>query len=393
MAAKPPSRQPHKYFSQNAFERLMMLLAAMVRFPGVGYLHRDEAAGDHHKATDEVHRYVMKVAQEQGIELTKCSPFSISKDLKTLKAYGILDDRMYRWGYFLGTGAANEEEMAAVLNVLYSQAKYQRDTQIKQLYELLAKRLKGATAKDLFYPIRAQWNRSIVETDPVERMGRGTGPRSLFDALELVEEAILQGQALELVRRANPFGSDAPTRFQAWPLQLLHYDIAWYLIYQYCENQHLAITRIDRISDDCRVVKGKSRRLEDQRRNLELAHELLEKGWGLFLGKPEAQRLELQGKLQPVEVRVRFYPKVMGFVLEGALRHPSQAIETGPVDSGTGQPAYVDYIVQLPERSIQEFSFWVYRFMGNVQVLAPDWLVEKHAEAASKQAAYYASEP
>jgi len=220
-------------------------------------------------------------------------------------------------------------------------------------------------------------------------MSRGSGPRSLFDALDVVENAILNGQALELRRRANPFGDKVQMKFQAWPLQLLHYDIAWYLIYQYCEDGHLAVSRIDRLSDDYRVLSEQVRSLAEQQRNLTLAQGLLENGWGLLLGKPEDQRLELQGRLEPIEVRVRFYPRVMGFISEGALRHPTQAIEQGPKDPATNRPAFVDYIVQLPERSIQEFSFWVYRFMGQAQVISPEWLAKDHLEAASRQVAHY----
>ncbi|MHC5827074.1 MAG: hypothetical protein ACYT04_67180 [Nostoc sp.] len=35
------------------------------------------------------------------------------------------------------------------------------------------------------------------------------------------------------------------------------------------------------------------------------------------------------------------------------------------------KPTYVDYIVKLPERSLEEFCRWVYRFMGNAQFMSP----------------------
>nr|WP_242028552.1 WYL domain-containing protein [Pseudanabaena sp. FACHB-2040] len=222
-------------------------------------------------------------------------------------------------------------------------------------------------------------------------MSHGSGPRSLFDAIEIVEAAILNGQALELCRRANPYGDKVQSRFQVWPLQLLHYDIAWYLIHQDCDNKHLAISRIDRLSDECFVSKDQRRSLDEQRRSLQQAHSLLENGWGLFLGKPQDQSQELRGKLEPVEIRVRFYPRVMAFIAEGALRHPTQELEEGPIDPTTRRPAFVDYLVKLPKRSVSEFSLWVHRFMGNAQVISPGWLVQEHLEAASRQVAYYTS--
>lgn len=85
---------------------------------------------------------------------------------------------------------------------------------------------------------------------------------------------------------------------------------------------------------------------------------MLEKGWGLFLGKADEQRLELEGKLDLIEVKVRFFPTVIDFILEGELRHPKQELEKGPIDSLTGKFVHVDYIVKLPPRSLQEFSWW-----------------------------------
>ncbi|MFN6481979.1 MULTISPECIES: WYL domain-containing protein [unclassified Nostoc] len=44
--------------------------------------------------------------------------------------------------------------------------------------------------------------------------------------------------------------------------------------------------------------------------------------------------------------------------------------------------AYVDYIVRLPERSLEEFCRWVYRFMGNAQFISPQYLAEQHQKSA-----------
>ncbi len=409
-----------RYFSRNAFERLMLLIATLVKYPGVGHLakegnpdgvvdisptesvrapfeqHSDQnvpherIATNHHSALDELHQYVLATATEHNIVLDKCKPATLHRDLKTLREYGILKPGMYRWGYFLGTGALNEIDLARIMPLLHSQSRYQRDVTIKRIYDRLTRRTRNLDdSETLFYPLRAQWNRSIVETDPVERMGRGTGPRSLFDCLDEVEKAILNGQALRLCRRANPYGDMVPSQFKAWPLQLLHYDIAWYLIYQDCQDEHLAVARIDRLAEDYSEVPGLTRTLTNQRFALDQAHYLLGNGWGLFLGQPDAQRLELQGRLPLVEVRVRFYPKVMGFIAEGALRHLSQRLEPSSKDVETGKISYIDYVVKLPERSLQEFSFWVYRFLGHAQVISPESLVEQHHQAAQQQATRY----
>jgi len=118
----------------------------------------------------------------------------------------------------------------------------------------------------------------------------------------------------------------------------------------------------------------------------------LENGWGLFLGDPEAQQQEILGQLELVEVRVRFFPQVMGFIAEGPLRHPSQQIEPYPPGPLNRKAEYVDYVVKLPPRSLREFSFWVYRFMGQAQVRSPEYLVERHRQAVERQYVLY-SEP
>ncbi|MCY7273410.1 MAG: WYL domain-containing protein [Phormidesmis sp. CAN_BIN44] len=63
-----------------------------------------------------------------------------------------------------------------------------------------------------------------------------------------------------------------------------------------------------------------------------------------------------------------------------------------PNGEKTGEPAYpayIDYVVELPERSLNEFSFWVFRHMENAQVLSPPTLVEKHRQTVSKLATRY----
>ncbi|BAY24426.1 hypothetical protein NIES2100_42210 [Calothrix sp. NIES-2100] len=54
-----------------------------------------------------------------------------------------------------------------------------------------------------------------------------------------------------------------------------------------------------------------------------------------------------------------------------------------------GKPAYVDYIVKLPKRSLEEFCRWVYRFMDNAQFIYPQYLAEQHQKMASALIARY----
>ena len=70
----------------------------------------------------------------------------------------------------------------------------------------------------------------------------------------------------------------------------------------------------------------------------------------------------------------------MGFILEGDRRHPRPKIKEDPRDS-FGNVLYVDYKIDLPDRSVNESSLWVKRYMDSAQVLWPPSLVEKHRQA------------
>ncbi len=266
-----------------------------------------------------------------------------------------------------------------------SQAKGQGDPQVRQIYQMLSQRLRGLNLElkgELFYPVRQQLNRTVGYTDPQEMMALGKNQDTLFHQLDIVEKAIPQGQALELSRNKDPYGQQPAGPLQIWPLQLVYHDIAWYLLYEHCHSGHLEIGRINRFKNHCKVLEGTRRGLQIQKQRLETAHRLLENGWGLFLGKPEEQEAELQGRLKLETVKVRFFSSMITFILGGERRYCRQHIRKGPKDKTTGQLDYVDYTVRLPRRSFEEFSRWVYRYMHFAKVLAPQELIERHKAAA-----------
>ncbi|WP_404783113.1 hypothetical protein [Altericista sp. CCNU0014] len=116
---------------------------------------------------------------------------------------------------------------------------------------------------------------------------------------------------------------------------------------------------------------------------MSVAHDLLQAGWGLFLGNPQEQMAERAGLLELNHVKARFFSDVIPFITEGEKRHLRQTIRKGPKGSN-GLPQYVDYEVLLPSRSLDEFSRWLYRFMDRALVLAPPELIQKHANAAQR---------
>lgn len=389
--SRPQKATSHPYADSKAFTRLMLLLATLVHHPGVGSSETPQALEKHHNALLEVQQRLQEMAQQHGIDLDTCSVHTLRKDLQTLKKWGILNARMYRWGYYIGTGAMSETELQVALNALYSQAHYQQDPEVSRIYYTLNRRLKGADLTGaLFYPIRTQINRVIVHTDPEEMMSKGQYRSTLFHELQMVENAIVKGQAIELFHHRNPYSTSQSRYIHAYPLQLIYSEIAWYLLYEDCNNGHLVIVRVDRLSDHCRVLESSGRETNAQWESLKTAHELIESGWGLYLGKPEEQQLERQKQIKFVHITVRFFAPALDFIIEGEKRHPSQTIREGAKENG--KLTYVDYSVKLPPRSCNAFSQWVYRFMENAIILAPPDLAKSHKEKAQALADRYSSQ-
>jgi len=386
MVKKP---ELHPYSDRPSFDRLLLLIATLVQYPGVGSANPLESSDTHHVALKEVWEQLQQVAEDQGIALEQYTLATLKKDLQVLRQYGILHRRMYRWGYYLGTGAMQMEELRIALHALASQGQYQGDRQARQVYDTLKRRLKGLDLESdgaLFYPVRTQIDRAIVYTDPDEMMARQENRHILFHELAVVEQAILSGRCLELYRYRDPFHTQKIGSLRVYPLQLIFSEIAWYLLYEYADTGHFEIERLDRFTDQCRIVPSQERSLTQQRDRLTLAQRLLENGWGLYLGKPEEQRQELLGNLTLIPVWVQFFPPVAAFILEAERRHPRQSVKAVNSEEGS----WVDYRLDLPERSLNEFYRWVNRFMEGAMFLAPEALVIRHQRAAAALGDRYA---
>ena len=371
---------PSAYSEQSAFERLLLLIATFVQYPGIGS-PKPEALDPSYDAFGDIQAKMQVIAQTCNIDLPIYSPHTLRKDLKTLRKYGILDRRMYRWGYYLGTGAMSRDELRTTFQSLAAHAKSQRDPNVRQVFQTLEQRLRGLnfeSAGQLFYPVRTQLDRAIVYADPEEMMNKGHYRHTLFHQLIALETAIFKGQVIKLYRQRDLYSQITTGYIQVYPLQLIYVDIAWYLLYEDRSTQHLEVERVDRFSDYLRVVDPEGRGLPAQQQSLKTAHRLLSNGWGLYLGNAAEQSEERAGQINYVEVWVKFFPPVINFILEGNRRHPRQKVKKHT----KGEEIYVDYKIKLPARSLNEFCYWVNRFMHYAQIIEPQSLVEQHYQAA-----------
>lgn len=378
----------NRYLNPQALERLLLLIATLLKYPGIGCRDDElQLEQNHHNSLQLVQTALRKLAREIEINLPENYPAipTIRKDLELLRDYQILERRMYRWGYYLGTGVMDKYQLKAAFNALESQAVYQGDPQSRQIYYTLKRRLRGFDfegEQDFFYPVRQHLNRAINYTDPAEMMSKGEYRHTLFHQIDLLEQAIIQGQAIEISRSVDFYENNKIGLISVFPLQLIYYDIAWYLLYENASDCTLAIGRINRFKNHLEILTLGGRGITAQKQSLQNAHQLLNNGWGLNLGNGQQQQLELQGKLELLEIKVRFFPPVSNFIEEGELRHPRQKIRKGKLDSTTGKLTYLDYFIKLPSRSLDEFSFWVNRYSDKAVVLSPPQLVAKHRQSA-----------
>ncbi|GAB1544265.1 hypothetical protein NUACC21_69410 [Scytonema sp. NUACC21] len=249
MTKMPKKTTSHPYSDRLSFERLMLLIATLLKYPGIGCPKsiEDLPEDKHHNALTQVQLGLQELAEGLKVKLPEHYPSTptLRKDLETLRQYGILDRRMYRWGYYLGTGAMSPEELKVAFNALASQAKYQADSQVRRIYETLSKRLRGLDLHmkgEFSYPLRQYLNRAIVYTDPEEMAERGKYRDTLFHKLPILEKAIIQGQAIEISRSSDLYGTNRVGPIQVVPLQLIYQDIAWYVLYEYCDSCPLPVS-------------------------------------------------------------------------------------------------------------------------------------------------------
>lgn len=392
MAKKPTL---HYYADELSFQRLMLLIATLIQFPGIGCPQKRQGKNSHHDAKVAIREKMLLLAPSYKITLPRDSPSlaTIASDLKALRKYGLLDKRMYRWGYYLGTGALNSQELSIAFNALASQAQHLGDPQIITCYENLQKRLRGLkldSGEDFFYPVRAYLNRPIMYTDPQQMMAKGHFRHTLYNCLDTIETAITVGEKIKIRRNKTPYKHQKKGIKEVYPLQLVYHDIAWYLLleeessfHSHQAIQHLAIVRLDRFEDYCEILDEPPRGTEKQRKSLKVAEKLWETGWGIFLGNPQQQYLERNGKLDLIEFKIRFFDEAVTFIQEGECRHPRQKF-TLSKKKLDGKYSYIDYCVKLPPRSLDEFSRWVLKHGSNAQAFAPKELVRQHRDEALK---------
>ncbi len=92
----PRSQKLHPHSDEDAFNRILLLVAVIALNPGIGQRRGEE------QPEIELLQAMATHAKEIGIDWQHCSVPTIRKDLALLKKFQILPDATHRAGYRLG---------------------------------------------------------------------------------------------------------------------------------------------------------------------------------------------------------------------------------------------------------------------------------------------------
>ena len=378
---EPLDIAPHRYSDRAPFLRLLTIVRFVLHSP----LQRQEG-----KSVQETLLTRLKET-EQLYE----SRDNFRKDIElALKPYGLLPERVYRQGYFLGTAILTSRELNRIYRLARSQAAHLDDIVALETCELFRERLERSRllTPETEYPLRVSGTRSIANIDCLP-------DDSLPKQIDRLEEAIETGELLELSRHPQSarFPGDTENLFLVYPLQLVFHRIAWYLGFEY-DFPHPGLLRFERLDRlfFCRSLKRK-RGMKVQLATVKRLQSLYQCSAGIFLGNSvEDQKCYLSSESDGVEVTVELWCNdySFGFISEGTQRFPLEQMQMSLPPKGrdrwlpdrlftaqlTGDKEFPHrFIVKLPRWSLQDVDLmrWILGFQENVKVVSPIELQEK----------------
>jgi predicted kinase len=376
----------HRYSDVEIFKRLMTLIKSIAHNPldTVSDLSSDKKTWE--------------LLSEQAFGST-IEKDNVRREIeKVLKPYQILPGFAMKRGYFLGTGIFSERELEKVYGLLNAQKIHTDDPIALEMLQLFQDRINSSQLLELkqYYPVRVIGNRGIVNSESLP-------DTALPNKLSQLEEAIEQGKLLKLARigKTARFPGQADETFDAYPLQIVFHNIAWYLGFEQkggTQDKLLNFERLDRLR--LYQVLGHSQRSEDeQRKSLKQLTDLYQSCFGIFLGNSaEDQRKFLSKNKQTAKsvsmtVELWMTENIFKFVSEGTQRlsksqmkmskRPNEATKdtdkslfTLPGSGDTDLP--YRWQATLPKWSIKDVDLkrWIIGFGGQVKVVEPPELVD-----------------
>ena len=258
---------------------------------------------------------------------------TLRKDIElALYPYGILDRQQnYRSGYYLGTSIFSLEDLTWLHQQLQGQAELiSRPEDREQYYRILQQieRL-HPDALQSDYPIWRFGNPSIIQVDGLVNI-------SLARRRGRIEQAIRDRELLSLQKLAGAgeFPGD-PVALEAYPLQLIFHQIAWYVGWESKADGLLSFERLDRWY--LRVERTQLYRdRSSHKKALKRLQQLHEASVGVFLGRnveEQHQYLSRGPKQRAATVLVELWcnDASFRFIREGTQRFPLKQMRMCPI--------------------------------------------------------------
>ena len=377
-----------RYSDFSVFQRLMKIIRYIAHYP----LNSVYDNFHHSRKTLKVTQpEFMKQLHEEGIVL-KTEQAQLRKDIQeTLNPYQILPERTaMKRGYFVGTGIFSEPELEKIYGLLKSQKIHTDDPIAVRTIELFEERIESSKLVGIehAYPVRAIGNRGIVNPESLP-------PSALPNKLAQLEDAIQHGKLLRLARigKTARFSGQEDETFEAYPLQIVFHNIAWYLGFEYKggeKDKLLYFERLDRLRL-YEVLKHSQRFEDEQRKALTLLNRLYQSCFGIFLGTSAADQRKFLYNSATMKVELWMTENIFKFVSEGTQRLPKMKMSKRPYEdtkstdkkifmlpkSGDDRFPY-RWQATLPKWSIKDVDLkrWIIGFGGQVKVIDPPELVD-----------------
>jgi predicted kinase len=369
----------HSYTDRDAFFRLMTMIKFILHYP---FLQSENEQA--------LHTLVNSLRQETNYHF---SSDLVRKDIeKVLKPYQILPNFAMRSGYFAGTGILSQAQLKQVFAEIQGLSKNTSNPLSLSIYEVLKKRLGWSKIQSKFnYPIKTVANRLMIDIDLLS-------DSVLLNKLEQVETGILNGNLVTLSRiiGTGRFANDQEGNFDAYLLQIIFYNYAWYVGLELAEGENKGLLRFERL-DRLRLVNFSqtTRNLTQQSNSLKNLEILLKASAGLFLGDNVTEQkayLTLKGKArETIEITVElwFNENLFRFISEGTKRFPEQKMKMSKpahyharfsdsnklfcLDESNDKKFPYCFQVILPKWTLKDVDLkrWILGFGGGIKVIQP----------------------
>jgi len=379
----------HPYSGAEQFQRLLTTIRIILNHPFLPDSNKTNLAG-------------LAAAIKAELKVEDKKQAKLRKDIENiLKPYNLIPKIPLKKGYFAGTAILERRELLEVLDILQAQAKSIEDPIALDVFKKFESRMLGSKIiEEAAYPVRAIAHQSMVDFDLVEDSS------ALCHKTKEIEQIILNRELIKLGRRRNTgrFKGDKEGNFNAWPLQIIFHNLAWYVALEYQsktkeEDGLIKIERLDRLYLICRHLGERS--LEEQKASLKKMEKLLNNSVGIHLGTNSLEQKQFLShktrERQKVEItiKLRFNDDMFKFISEGTKRFPKNRMKMSPPNGKTPSTTGLFCLekspdsrfpnrleVTLPKWSLDSVDLWkwIVGFGGQVIVEEPPELVKKVRE-------------